>query len=165
MQDIRNLLNEAQRIINQPNPTSEQLRDVRRMLREANRLMDRLQARSSVPSLRQVRRPAPARQRAYRYRVTLGQSTYEVTLPERLPSRGARRRLHEMLLNNELVGSGGRPLYADVRMSGRGREPQEFNGRAGNARLDVFRDAYLGRTYQRGQFVDSRTIRIAALTR
>lgn len=165
LQEVRNLLNEANRIINQPNVTRENLRDVRQMLREANRLMDELQTRQAVPRIRQIKKPAPAREEQFRYRITVGREVYDVTLPERLPPREARRRLHDMLLNNELVGAGGRPLLADVRMAGPAQTSQEFNGLAGNARLDNFRDAYLARTYQGGQFVDSRVIRIAAVAR
>jgi hypothetical protein len=113
----------------------------------------------------QKTRPTPRRVEQHTYLVTVGTRTYRVVLPEKLPERGARQRLHTMLLNNELVGTGGSKLRAQVTMQGNGQVAQKFNGRAANARLDVFRDSYLGHTYKGGRFVNSSDVRIASIKR
>jgi len=120
-------------------------------------------AQVTRPSVRERTSPVPHRIQRFVYSVDIGRMRFRVTLPERLPARGARRRLFEMLQRNELVGPGGRPLLADVRMEGRSREAQEYNGRPQNARLDVFRDAYLQSTSRRGQFVPAPDVRVASL--
>lgn len=111
--------------------------------------------------MRPTTRPTPRRVEQYVYRVSVGDREYRVTLPERLPARNARQRLHDMLVGNELIESGGSPIYADVRQTGGRGNQDRFNSRPQNARLDIFRDDYLSRTFRGGAYVDSRDIRIA----
>jgi hypothetical protein len=107
-------------------------------------------------------RPTPRRIEQHVYRVSVGDRTYRVTLPERLPARGGRERLHELLLGNQLVESGGSQVRADVQQVGGPGNRERFNGRAPNARLDIFRDDYLSRTFRAGQYVPSRDVRVAS---
>lgn len=113
--------------------------------------------------IREETSPVPHRVHRFVYQIDVGTRTYEVTLPERLPARGARQRLFQMLQRNELVGPGGRPLLAGVRMEGPGMEAREFNQRSPNARLDVFRDTYLSNSSRAGRFVPMPDVRVAAL--
>ena len=141
----------------------QKLERIQNMIRDMGETIRQLRTRKSTP----------ARVESHVYRVSIGDRQYRVTLPERLPPRTARARLHEMLLNNELVGPGGRPLRAQVEMiapagtSSRAqearREAQRFNSRrSAAARLDQFRDAYLDRTYIRGRYVSDGSVRVAS---
>lgn len=113
-------------------------------------------------ALRPTTRPTPRRIEQHVYRVSVGDRTYRVTLPERLPARGSRERLHELLLGNRLVESGGSQVRADVQQVGGPGNMERFNGRPPNARLDIFRDDYLARTFRGGQYVPSREVRVAS---
>lgn len=117
----------------------------------------------SAGAVRPTTRPTPRRIEQHAYRVTVGDRTYRVTLPERLPARGARERLHELLLGNELVDSEGNhvTVHADVQQVGGPGNMERFNRRPPNARLDIFRDDYLARTFRGGQYVPSREVRVA----
>jgi len=129
-----------------------------------------------APQQTQVR-PAPRRVEVFAYDVVLNNRRYRVSLPEPLPTlRGggldvaaAQRRLHELLLNNRLVTreTPGGPLlvHADVTMLGTGAPVTRFNAGPPNARLDIFRDAYLSLTFHDGRYVPSTAIRIAEAPR
>lgn len=78
----------------------------------------------------------------------------------------AERRLHDLLLNNQLVVRGNNPAnppapLAQVTLNGAGPGVREFNQGTPNQRLDMFRDDYLKLTFQDGNYVESRGIRIA----
>ncbi len=169
-QSLRNLT----RMVTTPNVLEDpqKLERIQNILRDMGEAISRLQA-----GARGSRRATPVRVESHVYRVSIGDRQYRVTLPERLPPRTARARLHEMLLNNELVGPGGRPLRAQVEMIAptgtspqaqeRQREAQRFNSprTPATARLDHFRDAYLSRTYINDRYVSDGTIRIASARR
>ncbi len=118
-------------------------------------------AGGSARGVRPTTRPTPRRIERHAYRVTVGDRTYRVTLPERLPARGARERLHDLLVGNELVETGGSPIRADVQQVSGPGNMERFNGRPPNARLDIFRDDYLSHTFRGGQYVPSREVRVA----
>ncbi|MBU0526979.1 MAG: hypothetical protein ABH983_03950 [Candidatus Micrarchaeota archaeon] len=165
-QSLRNLT----RLVTTPNV----LEDPQKLERIQNMLRDMGETISQLRTGASARKATPARVESHVYRVSIGERQYRVTLPEQLPPRTARARLHEMLLHNELVGPGGRPLRAQVEMiaptgtSQRAqearREAERFNSprTPATARLDRFRDAYLERTYIDGQYVSDGTVRIAS---
>jgi hypothetical protein len=162
---------------------TQSLRDLTRLVtnpsvledpQKLERIQNILRDMGETISQLKTRKSTPARVESHVYRVSVGDQQYRVTLPERLPARTARARLHEMLLQNELVGSGGRPLRAQVEMiepTGTSRAAQEAQREARRfnsprttaaARLDHFRDDYLARTYIDGQYVSDGTVRIAS---
>ncbi|MEW6035556.1 MAG: hypothetical protein AB1529_03005 [Candidatus Micrarchaeota archaeon] len=157
-----------------PRPVLERLRDALREL--LNTIENLLSRPSPVPQKTpqqagpvQQPRPAPQMTQAFVYQVNLGNRTYQVALPQALPTTrsgqvdevAARAILHDLLLNNRLVESGGQAVYAQVTRVGRDAESAAFNSGAPNQRLDIFRDDYVGRTYTNGQYVERPDIRIA----
>ncbi len=112
--------------------------------------------------------PAPRRVEQFVYDVNVSGTTYRLTLNERLPTdaRGiinvnaARRRLHDMLLRNEPVALGGHTA-ASVQMTGGSQEAARFNAGPENQRMDIFRDRYVGQTYQDGKYVENSAVTIA----
>ncbi len=147
------------------------LSDPQKLERVQNMLQDMVDTLRQLRNRLRAARATPARVQSHVYRVSIGDRQYRVTLPERLPPRTARARLHEMLLNNELTGPGGRPTRAQVEMieptgsspraQAARREAQRFNSGNPSTRLDHFRDAYLDRTYINDRYVSDGTIRIA----
>jgi hypothetical protein len=136
--------------------------EIKVMLRNLMELMQRgAEAGRQASAIRPTTRPTPRRIEQHAYQVSVGDRTYRVTLPERLPARGARERLHELLLGNELVESGGAQVHADVQQVGGPGSMERFNSRPPNARLDIFRDDYLSRTFRDGHYVPSRDVRVA----
>ncbi|MCI0504388.1 hypothetical protein L0Y65_06825 [Candidatus Micrarchaeota archaeon] len=124
--------------------------------------------------------PAPRRVEQFVYDVSLGGRTYRVALADPLPAlRGggvdlatAQRRLHDLLLNNQLVRreNPNDPMspviaLAQVNMPGTTPADQRFNAGAPNQRLDMFRDAYLGLTFRGGNYAESSAILIAEAPR
>lgn len=141
----------------------QELVEIKNMLRNLMEMMQQAGASGRRPGTVQPRtRPTPRRIEQHVYRVSVGDRSYRVTLPERLPARGGRERLHELLLGNQLVESGGSTVHADVQQIGGPGNHERFNARAPNARLDIFRDDYLSRTFRGGQYVPSREVRVAS---
>jgi DNA primase len=159
-----------------PRPVLERLRDaLRELLNTVEHLLQQSQT-SPVPQRTpqqtgpvQQPRQAPQMTQTFVYQVSLGSRTYQVALPQQLPTTrsgqvdevAARAVLHDLLLNNKLVESGGQAVYAQVTRVGRDAESAAFNSGAPNQRLDIFRDEYVARTYTDGQYVERPDIRIA----
>ncbi len=141
----------------------QEMVEIKNMLRN---VLDLLQqgaaAGRRAGTVRPTTRPTPRRIEQHVYRVSVGDRAYRVTLPERLPARGGRERLHELLVGNQLVETGGAVVHADVQQIGGPGNHERFNARAPNARLDIFRDDYLSRTFRGGQYVPSREVRVAS---
>lgn len=141
----------------------QELVEIRNMLRNLMEMMQQASAAGRRAGPVQPRtRPTPRRIEQHAYRVTVGDRTYRVTLPERLPARGSRERLHDLLVGNQLVDTGGAIVRADVQQIGGPGNMERFNGRPPNARLDIFRDDYLSRTFRGGHYVPSREVRVAS---
>lgn len=142
----------------------QELTEIKDMLRNMMEVLQQAAAAGrSAGAVRPMTRPTPRRVEQHSYRVTVGDRTYRVTLPERLPARGARERLHDLLLGNQLVDSEGErvTVHADVQQVGGPGSMERFNGRPPNARLDIFRDDYLARTFRDGHYVPNREVRVA----
>lgn len=157
--------------------TDAQRESLRQVLEEALRAIQAPASQTSAvrqSSPRPRSAPAPRRTEQFVYDVSVGTRTYRVALPEALPTlRGggvdmkvAERRLHDLLLNNQLVSRGNNPAnppspLAQVSMVGDGPGVQRFNQGSPNQRLDMFRDDYLKLTFQGGRYVESGEVRIA----
>jgi hypothetical protein len=113
----------------------------------------------------------PVPKRVYIYEVDVGQRHYVVTLPQPIPKGPAgKKELHDQLLNNKLVDDKTKTPKADVRLAEgttaeQKAEANRFNNGTPNQRLDVFRDRYLGQTYQNGQYVDASSVNVAPGTK
>ncbi|MEW6035555.1 MAG: hypothetical protein AB1529_03000 [Candidatus Micrarchaeota archaeon] len=161
----RRLMEQSERLAE----AAERLKEVARQLGQQPTQLSPVPQRAQPPAPTQQPRPAPRMTQATVYEVTLGNRTYQVALPDPLPTRpngrvdevAARAILHDLLLNNKLVESGGQVVYAQVTRVGRDAESAAFNSGAPNQRLDIFRDDYVGRTYTNGQYVERPDIRIA----
>jgi hypothetical protein len=160
--------------------TPEQRIEVRNLINEMLQNMQRTVTRGQAVTQQAEQaqsRPAPRRVEVFAYDVVLNNRRYRVSLPEPLPTRrgggldvaAAQRRLHDLLLNNQLVTretpEGPVLVRADVTMLGEGAQQQRFNRGPPNQRLDVFRDSYLALTFHDGRYVPSTAIRIAEAPR
>lgn len=139
----------------------ERLRDLLTdLLNQVNRLLEATAAPARSGARATV--PAPRRVESFVYDVSMHGQSYRVTLNEPLP-RGAagQARLHDLLMNNQLVEPGGRVVAGvDVQRTGDAR----YNAQPPNARLDIFRDRYLSETSSGGEFRAATDVRIAQVT-
>ncbi|MFH0884867.1 MAG: hypothetical protein V1861_04105 [Candidatus Micrarchaeota archaeon] len=158
--------------------TPEQREQIRQFLEEMARRTQQTSTQPSSPvetAPQSRRQPAPRRVEQFVYDISLGGRTYRVALAEPLPTlRGggvnladAQRRLHDLLLNNQLVthanpSDPASPVVAlaQVTMPGSSQAEQRFNAGTPNQRLDLFRDAYLNLTFRNGRYVESTAVRI-----
>jgi len=160
--------------------TENQREQIRQLLDEMTRMMQQQPSTQPAPPVQSApqsrRTPAPRRIEQFVYDIALGGRTYRVALADALPKlRGggvdlaaAQRRLHDLLLSNQLVtranpNDPASPVItlAQVTMPGTTTADQRFNAGTPSQRLDMFRDAYLNLTFRNGSYSESSAVRIA----
>jgi hypothetical protein len=141
-------------------PLPERTRAMARLTSQYQRMWDETEAaqkKVAVP----IKQKAP--QRVYSYDVSMGGANYRLTLAEQLPADAvaARKRLHDLMTGTTVLESGG-AVNGDVQMLGATPGATAFNKQPPNARMDKFRDRYVGRTLQDGEYAEDESIAISS---